>query len=142
MRRGMWVKGASAGPLAERWGLDEATVRHDSAEASRVVAREVRDPEGMRVEVASVLRENLHKASAVGEFKAVASLGDVVTKILGARAPERHEHAHIVTTYEAKSPKERAQWLREKASLMLAEADRLDGVVSVQVDASALPEPR
>lgn len=91
MRRLEWSRGESAPVLAKEWGLATATVEALAAEASRVVAREVTNPEELQVEVATVLRENLHRASKAGEFNAVAKLGDVVTRIIGARAPEKHE---------------------------------------------------
>lgn len=136
MRTGLWVRGQSAIPLAKEWGVAVATVERYSAEASRVVAREVQDPEALKTEVATVLRENLHRASRASEYKAVASLADVVTKITGARAPERHEHAHVVASYEAMPAADKSKWLRAKAAELIEEADRLDGVVSVQADAS------
>jgi hypothetical protein len=136
MRRGQWVRGVSGDALAEAWGVDVPRVNHLAAEASRVVAREVSNPREMQVEIATVLRENLHRASAAGEYKAVASLGDVASKVLGARAPEKHEHAHVVASYEAMPATDKAAWLRAKAAEMLEEADRLDGVVRVQVAAS------
>lgn len=135
MRIGVWVRGDSAPMLAREWGLAVATVEGLSAEASRVVAREVRDPEGLKTEVATVLRENLHRASRASEYKAVASLADVVTKIMGARAPERHEHAHVVASYEAMPAADKVKWLRAKAAELVAEADRIENVVSVPVDA-------
>jgi hypothetical protein len=138
MRTGVWRRGESAVYLASEWGLAVATVEGLSAEASRVVAREVNDPEGLKTEVATVLRENLHRASRASEYKAVASLADVVTKIVGARAPERHEHAHVVASYEAMPVQDKAKWLRAKAAELLTEADRLENVVSVQADASTM----
>lgn len=136
MRTGMWVRGVSALPLSELWGLAVATVEGYAAEASRIVAREVADPEALKTEVATVLRENLHRASKAGEYKAVASLGDVVTKIMGARVPERHQHAHVVTSYEAMPAPDKAKWLRAKAAELIAEADRIEGVVRAGVGAS------
>lgn len=125
MRRGQWPKGY-AEVLAEEWGLTEAAVKRLSAEASRVVAREVTDPEKLKVDVATVLVANLHRASDAGEYKAVASLGDVVTKIIGARAPERHEVAMVVARYESMPRADRVRWLREKAHELLSEADMLE----------------
>lgn len=91
MRSLEWVRGKSAPVLAKEWKLATATVEALAAEASRVVSREVTDPEAFKVEVATVLRENLYRASNAGEFNAVAKLGDVVSRIVGARAPEKHE---------------------------------------------------
>lgn len=89
MRRLEWKRGKSAPVLAERWGLSVGCVESYSAEARRIVCREVTDPERVRADVSTVLLENLERASDAGEFRAVASLGDVVTRIVGARSPER-----------------------------------------------------
>lgn len=138
MQRGEWERGKSAIPLAEEWGLAVATVEGLSAEASRVVARRLNDPGRLKTDVSLVLMNNLYRASAAGEFGDVAKLGDVVTKVVGARAPERHEHAHVVvTSYESMETAAKVQWLREKAAELIAEADRLEGVVHVEVDDEA-----
>lgn len=126
MRRNEWVRGESAYPLAEEWGLAPNTVTQLASEASRVVAREVTDPQTVTETVAVVLARDIERASAAAEFRSVASIADVWTKITGARAPERHEHAHVVAQFEAMPPKGRASWLRERAAALLAEADRLD----------------
>lgn len=126
MRSGQWQRGLTAPVLAEQWGLATATVEGLAAEASRVVAREVTDPERVKVDVSTVLLRDLHRASEVSEFGDVARIGDVLTKIVGARAPERKEVAVVVAQYEALPPKDRASWLREKAARLLEEADRLD----------------
>jgi hypothetical protein len=132
MRRLEWDRGVSGPMLAKEWGLEVNTVNHLAAEASRLVMHEVTDPEGLKVEVATVLRENLHRASRASEYKAVASLADVVTKIVGARAPERHEHAHVVASYEAMPVQDKAKWLRAKSAELTALADELEGVVTVE----------
>lgn len=126
MRRGEWVPGRSGPQLANEWGLADDSLRHLAAEASRIVAREVTDPDRVKVDVSTVLLRDMHRASEAEEFGDVARLGDVVTRIVGARAPERHEVAVVVAQYEARGPREKATWLREKAAQLLAEADRLD----------------
>ncbi len=126
MQRGEWRRGESAPELAAEWGVATNTVEQLSSEASRVVAREVSDPDRVKVDVSTVLMRDLNRASACADFGSVARIGDVVTRIVGARAPERHEHAVVVAKYEALQPRQRAQWLRDRAATMLAEADRLD----------------
>lgn len=121
MRVDTWVRGKSAKPLAKEWGVEVCTVERMAAEASRAVAREVTDPQKLKEEVSVVLVQNLHRASAAREFKAVASLGDVVTKIVGARAPEKHQHAHVVATYEASPPGDRLTQVREAIAALQAE---------------------
>jgi len=90
MQRGQWLRGRSGPMLAREWGVAVNVVEKASAEASRIVAANLRDPEKLKVDVAVVLMENLHRASDAGQYKAVASLGDVVTRIMGARSPEKH----------------------------------------------------
>lgn len=126
MSRNEWRRGDSAPVLAEEWGLAVNTVEQLASEASRIVAREVTDPDRVKVDVSAVLMGDLRRASQAADFGNVARIGDVVTRIVGARAPERHEHAVVVAQYEALPPKARAQWLRDRAATMLAEADRLD----------------
>jgi hypothetical protein len=102
MRRGEWQRGESAPVLAEEWGLVTATVEGLAVEASRVVAREVTDPERVKVDVSTILMRDIERASAVASFGDVARIGDVVTRIVGARAPEKHDHRHVV--YEGMTP--------------------------------------
>ncbi len=126
MRRDAWVRGETGPLLAEEWGLSEATVKKMAAEASRAVARAIADPDKLKADVAAVLVANLYRASDAREFGDVAKLGDVVTKIVGARAPERHEHAVVVAQYDALPRVGKVAWLRERASRFLAEAKRLE----------------
>lgn len=126
MRSGTFVRGVTAPELAAEWGMTVGSVQNMTAEASRMVLREVTDPDRVKGDVATVLMRTLEKAEAAAEFGDVARIADVVTKITGGRAPERHEHAVIVAQYERMPAKQRAEWLRSRAATMLAEADRLD----------------
>lgn len=128
MHAGTWERGVSAPELAEEWGLAVATVEGLSAEASRVVAREVTDVELVTETVSATLARTMGKAENAGEFGDVARIADVWTKILGARAPEKHEHkvAVVVATYEKLPIEGKVKWLRERAASMLAEAKRLE----------------
>ena len=94
MRRGEWRRGETAADLADEWNLAENSVEHLAAEASRVVAREVTDPDLVKVDVATIMLRDLERASSVADFGSVARIGDVVTRIVGARAPEKVEHTH------------------------------------------------
>jgi hypothetical protein len=53
-------------------------------------------------------------------------LADTWSRVVGARAAERHEHSVIVAQFEALPPAGKAAWLRERAARMLDEAERLD----------------
>jgi hypothetical protein len=98
-----WERGRSAPVLAQEWGLAVATVEGHAAEASRIVARSVADVDAVKADVAVTLLENLKRASSARKFGDVAKLGDVVTRVLGARAPEQH----TVTMTEEQA---RAKW--------------------------------
>lgn len=89
MRRGEFKRGETAAVLAEEWGLSLSAVEDMTAEASRVVLREVTDPERVKGDVAVVLMRDIERASAAAEFGDVARIADVVTKIVGGRAAEK-----------------------------------------------------
>jgi len=126
MRSGLWVPGESGKILAKDWGLPLTTIEHHAAEAWRRVCAEADDAAKARPTIAGTLATSLSQAAAAHEYKAVASLADVWSKVVGARAPERHEHAVVVAQYEALPPAGKAAWLRERAAAMIAEADRLE----------------
>lgn len=56
---------------------------------------------------------------------AVAAVAEQ-NRMLGLHAPQRHEVAVVVAQYDALPKPQKAQWLRDKAAALLAEADRLD----------------
>ena len=126
MRRGQWVRGDSCIPLAKEWGVEIKTVEIHAAEAWRRVCAEADDASAARPTIAGTLATSLAQAAEAREYKAVASLADVWSKVVGARAPERHEHAVVVAQYEALPAAGKAAWLRERAAAMLAEAARLE----------------
>ena len=88
----------------------------------------VTDRNEVQQAAASMLQKAAVRAWEQDDMGNVVKAADVWTKVVGARAPERHEHAHVVSTYEAMTPKARSAWLREKAAKLLAEAERLDAL--------------
>lgn len=126
MRAGHWTRGASDDVLAERWGLDASTVRKAAAEAWRRVCSESDDADGMRPTIAGTLAVALAQSAAERSHKSTAQLADTLSKVIGARAAERHEHAVVVAQYEALPAAQKAAWLRERAAGLLAEAERLE----------------
>lgn len=138
MRRNEWVRGETAPELAEEWGLATNTVEQLASEASRVVAREVTDPSTVTETVALVLSRDVERASKVGEFGNVAKLADVWTRVIGARAPERHEHAVVIAQFEALPREGKLRWIDERIAKLQAARAALVGVVPEQADA----EPR
>ena len=91
MRDGTWLRGKSCEPLASEWGLAVNTVEHMAAEAWRRLLADVEDPTKVQAEVSAVLMRDISRASAADRFNEVARLGDVLTRVTGARAPERHQ---------------------------------------------------
>lgn len=91
MDRGEWIRGVSGPPLAKQWGVDERTVRAYAAEAWNILKRSVANPEEVQTDVSTILRRDIERASAEGRYSDTAKLGDVLTRILGARAAEKHE---------------------------------------------------
>lgn len=123
MRRGEWERGVSGPVLAKEWGLADNTVTQLASEASRVVAREVVDPTAVTETVATTLAAGLQQAARRKEFRAMAQLADVWTRVVGARAPERHEHAVVVAQFEALPREGKLRWVRERIE-KLQEAER------------------
>jgi hypothetical protein len=127
MATGRWVTGASHAALAEEWKLDAGEVAHIAQRAGQALrVLMLVDRDDMRARNAATLEAIAAEAKACGEYgdavRALAEQG----KLLGLNAPEKHEHAVVVAKYEQMQPTERAEWLRERARLMLEEADRLD----------------
>jgi hypothetical protein len=126
MRAGLWKRGETALELAEVWGVTQATVEGYSAEAWRRVCAEADDASAARPTIAGTLAIAFEQAAVAKEFRAVASLADTWSKVVGARAPERHEHAHVVAQFEALPREGKVAWLRERAAKLITEADRLE----------------
>lgn len=138
MRDLMWKRGESNRLAAKEWGVSVAAVNDYAAEASRRVRAEVTDPTEVAGTVATVLAENLQRASAAGEYGDVAKLGDVWTRIVGARAPERHEHAVVVAQFEALPRDGKLRWIDERIAKLQAARTALLSVVPNEAD----PVPR
>lgn len=126
MRAGLWIRGETASELATEWGLAVATVEGYSAEAWRRICADANDAEHARPTIAGTLAVALEQSAGARNHKATAMLADTWSRVVGARAAERHEHSVIVAQFEALPPAGKAAWLRERAARMLDEAERLD----------------
>jgi Txe/YoeB family toxin of Txe-Axe toxin-antitoxin module len=92
MQRDEWQRTTSAEALAAEWRVAPATMEALASEASRrvvFISGLVTTPEKLQADVAGVLVRSLHAAYAKGSHADVARVGDIVTKIVGARAPDR-----------------------------------------------------
>lgn len=87
MRANQWVRGESGRFLADEWGWTLARVERLSAEAWRRVCAEANDAEAARPTIAGYLSTSLASAHGEREYKAVATLADTWSKVVGARAP-------------------------------------------------------
>jgi hypothetical protein len=114
MRVGDWERGKTGPLCAQEWGVSLAVVEKWAAEAWRRCCHEADNPEAMRPEIAGILRENLHRADSRANFRAIATLADVYTKIIGARAPERHEHAVVIAQFDSLNRDGKLEWIDKR----------------------------
>ena len=88
MRRGEWERGKTARELAAEWGISVSRVEDLSAEAWRRVCAEATDADRAKPTISGTLQIALAEAFHGGQYRAVAQLADVYSRIVGARAPE------------------------------------------------------
>lgn len=134
MSSGQWVRGVTAGQLAAKWGIPLSTVENSSAEAWRTWKRLSNDADKMRPEVAAVLHERLQYSNARRNVREVVAIADVFTRVIGARAAERHEHAVVIAQFESLPPKGKIEWIDERIAkltearaVVLEEMNAIDG---------------
>lgn len=121
---GVWTPEATEAFAVEQ-GVQSGTVREWSAEAMRML-RVGADVEAYRAINLRRLDETYGEAK--GDPKAKVAAVAEQNRMLGLHAPLRHEHAVVVAQYEQMPRANKAQWLREKAAALIAEADRLESV--------------
>lgn len=136
MTAGEWRPGPSHVFLAAKHGVAESTVRNWSSQASQLIRLCMGDGEEIRARIAAMLEnaasvamarkgytmggdeyDNPDVKAATGALKALAEVLGLIT--------QKHEHAVVVAQYEQLPRAQKAQWLRDKAAALLAEADRL-----------------
>jgi hypothetical protein len=114
MREGLWLRGKSGQEYADIWQISKMRVEQLAAEAWRRVCAESDNPDAMRPEISGILRQNLMRADKVMNFRAIASLAETYTKVIGARAPERHEHAVIIAQFDSLDKKGKLEWIQAR----------------------------
>jgi hypothetical protein len=146
MSKGQWVAGKSHQDVADEFGCSLRTVEHWAVTASRAIRIVVGEGEELRIRLAarleSIGESAMQKQAAKmdgtlyssPDHKAAVSALTAEAELMGLLV-KRHEHAHVVAHYEQLPRAEKAAWLRERAQRMLAEADRLDGVVEAKLEA-------
>jgi hypothetical protein len=130
MRELKWVRGKSNRELARKWDVSVANVNNLASEASRRVRLAITDRDEVQTTVCSAMHTIVHDGMALRDYRSVIKAGDVWTRIVGARAPERHEVSQVEQEVEAMTPADKALWCREKAAELLLEAERLDEMAS------------
>lgn len=113
MSMGLWVPGKSVKIYAKKWKIPPSTVMNYSAEAWRRVQVFSNSSEKIQPEVTAILYEGLQRARTAYKFDSLAKLADVLTKVTGARAAEKHEHAVIVAQYDALDKSGKIGYFRE-----------------------------
>lgn len=108
----LWDKGKSAKVYAKKWGLTEQRVWELSAEAWRRVCAASDDAEEVRPKLAGGLYAIFETARERGQFDPAIKAADVLSKITGARAAERHEYAHVVAQYDSLDNAAKLAYLR------------------------------
>lgn len=146
MTSGQWRTGVSHAELALKYGVAPSTVKNWSTEASRLIRLSMGEGEEVRARISAMLENFASVAMAregrtmAGEaypnpdVKAATAAVKTLAEVLGL-ITQKHEHAVVVANYEQLPRAGKAQWLRDKAAALLAEADRLE---SVEVDAGPM----
>lgn len=87
MRTLKYQRGVTDRELAAAWGVSLATAQGVTAEASRVVARELRDPD----RALAVVGTRLEQVMLTGDDRDAVNAASVAAKLLGLNAAERVE---------------------------------------------------
>ncbi len=151
MTDGMWETGRTTELVAAEFGVSPRTAETWASTASKALRLAIGDGEELRARLAMMLER--HERIAMSrvavkmsgeeypnpDVKAATNAVKTLAEMMGL-VTQKHEHAHVVAHFEAMPPTDKAKWLREKAAEMIAEADRIENVVSVG-DASDDADP-
>lgn len=95
MRTARFRTGKTAKELAKKWGLGLDRTYEITAEASRIVAAELKDPERVTVKIGAALEriidEEMAKAPNRRQSRNVIEAGKVLAVLVGANAAEKHD---------------------------------------------------
>ena len=91
MRALTYRRGVTDRELAQRWRVSLAVAQRITAEASRVVARELRDPDRVEVTVGT----RLEQVVLEGDDRDAVNAASVLAKLRGLNAAERVEVSHV-----------------------------------------------
>ena len=108
----LWEKGKSSKVYAKKWGVTEQRVWELSAEAWRRVCAASDDADEVRPKLAGGLYAIFETARERGQFDPAIKAADVLSKITGARAAEKHEWANIEAHYDSLDHAGKIQYFR------------------------------
>lgn len=142
MVSGKWVAGRSHRELAEREGATVDAVEKWAADAGRMLRmlspaerEDLRARNAARLDMLYDMAVSAVRVVPTGDGDsevvpqpdvrgAVAALAEQ-GKLLGLNAPEQHQHAHVVATYEQLDPRQKRAQLVEAIAALQAELDAL-----------------
>lgn len=130
MSKGNWVAGVSHNVLVTRELVSLVQVQHWATQASRLLRlwQNPEDVEAKRSENVARLDRLYNDNKTASPKVAVYALAEQ-NQLLGLIV-KKHEHTVAVKNYDALPREGKVSWLRSKAERLLAEADRLEGVVA------------
>ena len=91
MRTLAYTRGKTDRELAAKWGVSLATAQGVTAEASRVVARELRDPD----RALAVVGTRLEQVMLTGEDRDAVNAASVAAKLLGLNKADKLEVSQV-----------------------------------------------
>lgn len=115
MRSARWVRGKTAKVLAAEWGMAVNSVEDISSEAWRRLKTECANVDDIKPRIILAVDRALDAAEREGPV-AVAKVADVYAKIVGANAPQKHEHQ-----FGGKTDEELEAEAKRIAAAMMAE---------------------
>jgi transcriptional regulator with XRE-family HTH domain len=126
-------QGCTYAEVAERLGMSSASqayrvAQRALAELPRESAEEVR---AMELERLDAMHRAVWDAAISGDldaFDRALKVAESRRKLLGLDAPQKHQHAHVVATYERLQPLEKRARLVEAIAALQAELAELDAV--------------
>lgn len=128
MASGQWETGASHAAVAATFGVSVRTVEGWAIQASRVIRALQGDGEELRARLGALLELHEREARNAKERKNAIMAIKVMAEVM---LPKRVEvkGSELVANFTSLQPRDRSKKLRELAAKLLAEADRIDGLV-------------
>ncbi len=135
MSTGRWVAGRSHQELAEEYGDSVRTIRYLADQAGRMLRiLTMANREDLVARNVAHLEAIAADAHEMDDFGAAVRAREAMARLLGLNAPERVQ-VSASADYDSMPIVEQIRWLRDKASELLAEADRKEreaGIVDMK----------